>query len=120
MRSVKMCSKMALRMVEGEKKAVLVQNSKLKSVSILKLNFKGDALVHDGSRIMMISSDNIIKSTECVEEKDSEVTGLDLSSASEGEKRLAAVKRIYDRWMNGNSLDTNTLIHECHRYGFLS
>lgn len=124
----------ALQLEEDEKRATLIQGSLRKSVSVIHVNKRGDALVHDGKRILMIPKKSLIKKgeedEEEEEEKEKDSNPMQSTEAiiracvregkpeSEGRTRLALVRSIYHNLMKGE-VSTRMILAECKRFGFL-
>lgn len=111
---------MSLRLHECRKQGVLLLDKRAVKVSVLHLNKKGDALVHDGRRILMVP-----KACLCAGDPDSsrrqqeadagEVVDMTLS---EGKRRLALVRNVYQQLTKGE-LNTGVVLRLCQRYGLL-
>mmetsp|Transcript_3561 Transcript_3561/g.5151 ORF Transcript_3561/g.5151 Transcript_3561/m.5151 type:complete len:114 (+) Transcript_3561:332-673(+) len=108
-----------LRIVQGENQAVLLHNSKIVNVQVLKVNLNGDVLVQDARMVIIVPADCVLSSDDRVEETEGKMDETKSPCPTEGEKRLQAVKQIYSSLLNGKTLDPNMLLRECHRYGFL-
>lgn len=86
-----------LKVDESRKSGVLVTPRKSVKVTIMKLNVRGDALVHDGTRIMMVPSKHVAIGT---------------SEETEGAKRLELVKRTYEAISTGAVIDVAAVYAE--------
>lgn len=73
-----------------------------KRVRILHISSKGDALINDGSNVLMINSSNVTMVSE--------------DEATEGRRRLEFVKHIYSCILSGELVDTNQIFLEIQKW----
>uniref|UniRef100_A0A7S3PMH5 Uncharacterized protein n=1 Tax=Aplanochytrium stocchinoi TaxID=215587 RepID=A0A7S3PMH5_9STRA len=88
--------------VDGTKQSgILTTAMNSARVNILKLNNKGDALIHDGKRIMMVAAQHVT---------------LAMSEQDIGFKRLQFVKKIYFSLLKGEIVDTSKIYVEAQKW----
>jgi len=118
---------------ENAKKGKLLRNQCFHKVSIIHKSPRGDVLVHDGTRTIMIPKESVLPECENSAEFETKISDIlpirvgdapkgDISvvdlSDSEGRRRLALVRMAYRKFVKGE-LETQWLLQECKRYGFL-
>mmetsp|Transcript_2656 Transcript_2656/g.3004 ORF Transcript_2656/g.3004 Transcript_2656/m.3004 type:complete len:131 (-) Transcript_2656:726-1118(-) len=93
-----------LLQVDGSKKSgILTTAVNSLRVNILKVNNKGDALIHDGTRIMMVAAQHVrLPNAEDI-----------------GFKRLQFIKKLYSLLLKGDSIDTAKVFVEASYFGVI-
>lgn len=90
-----------LQVESSKKSAILTTLGNSARVNVVKLNKKGDALIHDGNRIMMVAAKNVTI----------------LSDANEiGAKRLEFVKKTFSLLTKGEAVDIAKIISEAQKW----
>lgn len=90
--------------VHSNKKKGILTTGVFKSsrVQVLHLSSKGDALVKNGSDVLMISSDK--------------VTMIGQNDAEEGKERLRFIRQMYKTILSGNPIDTGSIYLEIQKW----